>query len=133
MAADSSQRVARLLRAAVVVVVGAAAAVVLADRICLGRLTPERARDALADLYPELRDAPVAYQGGRVLVGDFSCDRGSRTWGRSFACPRAGMVCPEGRFERSWFGQWRAVETRRWTIACVLTNPPPPADPAAPH
>jgi hypothetical protein len=68
MAGFSRRR--REIGAVIAAVLAVTGAVLLLDRSVARPLTPERAREALAEHFPELRNAPICYSGD-MTGGDF--------------------------------------------------------------
>jgi len=121
--ADSSRRRNGALIA--LVFVALLTAFLLNDLVfgAFGPLTPERARDVLAEKYPELADAPITTSdGGGIRVGSCWCSpqnanpppgsRGTPTWHYlpPFPPDQGFQRYAGGKFERSWTGRWKLVE-----------------------
>jgi len=103
-------------------------AFVLVDRYVIAlpvALTPERARAALAEQFPELRDAPISERDGLVWIGNCTCDLKARTWRYSFPSQQYFAEHPSGRFEHSLLGRWKAVEVERWLQPAPPSVVPP--------
>ena len=102
-------------------------ALLVTDSHVLGRPTPDAARAALAECFPELRDAPVSSRDGVMRVGDYSCEwkfgrgrwRGTWRYAPLHEELRVGTECPGGEFQRPVFGRWRAVETERFVVVSI--------------
>lgn len=95
-------------------------------------LTPERARAALGERFPELRDAPIlACPDGTYLIGDCRCNLATATWWfdppRPHADPRLRPLFPnykqsDGWFERDITGRWkRTIETTKVSVCSFST------------
>jgi hypothetical protein len=114
--AGFSRRLRRIVNV-VAAVLFLAGSLFLVDRFVIAlpvALTPERARAALAERFPELRDAPIALRDGNLWIGECHCDLRERRWSYSFRSTRYFAEHPSGRFEHSLLGRWSAVETERW-------------------
>jgi hypothetical protein len=108
MAGFSRRR--RLIGATVAAVLAVTGAVLLLDRSIGSPLTPEQAREALAEHFPELRDAPVCYSddttGGVFLAEHFPELRNAPIAKHTFRSEVAVCSC-EVSFDRGkWCGTW---------------------------
>ena len=113
---DFSKLLYRLMLPVILLIVVATGAAFLYDSMYLSQLTPERARTALVEHYPELAAAQVNELADGFKIGNCVCHQRTINGaifrkpagpGWTYFAEKNGSTL--GGFERSRFGSWRAV------------------------